>query len=119
LNSKEVKLALSILPAVKALQSPIGAVYHTTSGVWGKSPHDISKEAYMMRNPGNLLLLQILQLMFRRGESQSSGLKKSMSGLVLILHIISGKIQKLKADTMKTIAYKGSIIPMILMKFFL
>jgi hypothetical protein len=44
INSKEFKLAVSLVPALKAMQSDMGAVYHDPSGTDGKDPHDISNE---------------------------------------------------------------------------
>lgn len=61
LECDEMKLALSILPALKAMQSPIGAVYHTTGGVYGKSPHDISSENNASLYAGLKMLKQVLQ----------------------------------------------------------
>jgi hypothetical protein len=43
-DAPELKLALSILPAVEAMQSSIGAIYHVPSGTHGKHPRDISNE---------------------------------------------------------------------------
>jgi hypothetical protein len=60
-NSSEVKLALNMLPALKALQSPIGGVYHSTWGVWGKDPHDISNENNASLYSGLRMLKQILE----------------------------------------------------------
>lgn len=59
-NSKEIKLALSILPALKAMQSPIGGVYHSTWGVWGKDPHDISTENNISLYAGLRMLKEAL-----------------------------------------------------------
>lgn len=61
LDSPEVKLALSILPALKAMQSPIGGIYHSTWGVWGKSPHDISTENNASLYAGLVMLKQVLE----------------------------------------------------------
>jgi len=44
LSSQDLKLALSILPAVSLMQSQIGAIYHAPDGTHGKSPDDISNE---------------------------------------------------------------------------
>lgn len=44
LNCTEMKLALSLLPAVEAMQSPIGALYHAPYGTHGKHPAEISNE---------------------------------------------------------------------------
>jgi hypothetical protein len=67
LNADEVKLALSILPALKAMQSPIGAIYHSTWGVWGKNPHDISTENNASLYAGLQMLKQVLE---RAGDSK-------------------------------------------------
>lgn len=61
LDSSEVKLALSILPALKALQSPTGGIYHSTWGVWEKSPHDISTENNASLYAGLVMLKQVLE----------------------------------------------------------
>lgn len=44
LDSVEMQLALDILPALEAMQSPIGAIYHAPEGTHGKNPKDISNE---------------------------------------------------------------------------
>jgi hypothetical protein len=44
LDSQEVILALSILPAIKAMQSPIGAIYLAPEGTADKDPREISNE---------------------------------------------------------------------------
>lgn len=61
LNCVEVRLALSILPALKAMQSPTGGVYHSTWGVWGKNPHDISSENNASLYAGLTMLKQVLE----------------------------------------------------------
>jgi len=43
-ESEELALALSLLPAIDAMQSSIGAIYHVPTGVHGKHPRDISNE---------------------------------------------------------------------------
>ncbi|MGH7197127.1 MAG: hypothetical protein ACREH5_00060 [Candidatus Omnitrophota bacterium] len=43
-NCKEVRLALSILPAIEAMRSRIGAIYHAPLHTHGKEPNDISNE---------------------------------------------------------------------------
>ncbi len=60
LDSEEVKLAVNLLPALKAMQSPIGGIYHSTWGVWGKSPHDISTENNASLYAGLQMLKQVL-----------------------------------------------------------
>lgn len=44
LKCDEVRLALSILPAIEYMQSPIGGIYHAPEGTHGKNPADISNE---------------------------------------------------------------------------
>lgn len=44
LTTPEVKLALSVLPAVEAMTSEIGGIYHAPSGTHHKNPNDISNE---------------------------------------------------------------------------
>lgn len=61
LNCAEMKLALTMLPAIKAMQSPIGGVYHSTWGVWGKDPHDISSENNASLYAGLTMLKKVLQ----------------------------------------------------------
>jgi len=60
LHAEEVKLALSILPAVTAMQSPIGGVYYAPWGVAGKNPHDISSENNASLLAGLEMLKQVL-----------------------------------------------------------
>lgn len=60
LDSPEVKLALSIIPTVRDMQSPIGGVYHTGWGVWGKNPHDISTENNASLYAGLVMLKEVL-----------------------------------------------------------
>ncbi len=43
-NCKEVELALSILPAIEAMRSKIGGIYHAPWETHGKEPNDISNE---------------------------------------------------------------------------
>lgn len=43
-DAPELKLALSILPAIEAMQSRIGAIYHVPAGTRGKFPNEISSE---------------------------------------------------------------------------
>ncbi len=43
-ESQELKLALSILPALEAMQSPLGALYHAPKGTFGVHPRLISVE---------------------------------------------------------------------------
>lgn len=61
LDSAEVKLATSILPSLKAMQSPIGAVYHAPNGTFDKNPHDISTENNASLYAGLVMLKQILK----------------------------------------------------------
>lgn len=61
LNCVEVKLALNLLPAIKAMQSPVGGVYHSTWGVWDKDPHDISSENNASLYAGLTMLKQVLE----------------------------------------------------------
>jgi hypothetical protein len=61
LDCSEMKLALNMLPAIKAMQSPIGGVYHATWGVWGKDPHDISSENNASLYAGLTMLKEVLQ----------------------------------------------------------
>jgi hypothetical protein len=61
LNCQEVKLGLNMLPAIQAMQSPIGGIYHSTWGVWGKDPHDISTENNASLYAGLVMLKQILK----------------------------------------------------------
>jgi len=72
LNSVEVKLALNLLPALKAMQSPIGGVYHSTWGVWGKDPHDISSENNVSLYAGLSMLKQILEENNDRSDALST-----------------------------------------------
>lgn len=60
LKSDEVKLAVSILPALRNMQSPIGAVYHSPWGVYEKDPHDISSENNASLLAGLRMLKQVL-----------------------------------------------------------
>lgn len=43
-EAPELKLALNMFPALEAMQSEIGAIYHAPLGTHGKDPHDISNE---------------------------------------------------------------------------
>ena len=43
-DSPEMTLALSILPAIEAMQAPNGAVYHVPDGTYGKNRHEIANE---------------------------------------------------------------------------
>lgn len=43
-DSPEMRLALSVLPALEAMQSPIGAFYHAPKGTYGIHPRLISVE---------------------------------------------------------------------------
>lgn len=61
LNCPEVELSLNMLPAIEAMQSPIGGIYHSTWGVWGKNPHDISTENNASLYAGLVMLRQILE----------------------------------------------------------
>ena len=56
----EVKLALNMLPALIAMQSPIGALYHSVAGVHGKDPHEISTENNASLYAGLCMLREIL-----------------------------------------------------------
>ncbi len=44
LKCPEMRLAMSILPALEAMESRSGAIYHAPAGTHGKNPHDISNE---------------------------------------------------------------------------
>ncbi|MFH1753561.1 MAG: glycogen/starch synthase, partial [Candidatus Omnitrophota bacterium] len=60
LDCNEVKLALSILPAIEVMQSPIGGIYHAPEGTADKDPADISNENNISMFAGLEMLLQIL-----------------------------------------------------------
>ncbi|MGH7197594.1 MAG: hypothetical protein ACREH5_02485 [Candidatus Omnitrophota bacterium] len=60
-DADEVRLALSVLPAIEAMQSPSGAVYHAPKGTFGKDPRDISSENNISLYAGLKMLLQVLQ----------------------------------------------------------
>lgn len=61
LQSDEVKLALSILPALEALQSPIGGIYHAPEGTADKDPREISNENQLSLVGGLRMLLEVLE----------------------------------------------------------
>ena len=44
MNSDEIKLAQSLIPAFQALTTSIGAILHAPEGTFGKNPDDISNE---------------------------------------------------------------------------
>ncbi|HXV18679.1 MAG TPA: GNAT family N-acetyltransferase, partial [Candidatus Omnitrophota bacterium] len=60
-NAQEVKLALSILPAVEAMQSPIGGVYYAPHGTFGHDPGEISNENNFSLYAGLKALAQVLE----------------------------------------------------------
>jgi hypothetical protein len=64
-----MKLASDVLPAIEALQSPIGAVYHVPSGVYGKSPNEISNENNFSLYAGLRMFRRILNDLRIRGEN--------------------------------------------------
>ena len=61
LASSEVQLALSILPAIDAMQSPIGGILHAPEGTANKDPRDISNENNESLYSGLIMLLKILK----------------------------------------------------------
>ncbi|OIO38185.1 MAG: hypothetical protein AUJ71_03705 [Candidatus Omnitrophica bacterium CG1_02_49_16] len=61
LASDEIKLALSILPAIEAMQSPIGAVYHAPRGTAGKDLREISTENNASLYASLKMLLEVLE----------------------------------------------------------
>ena len=65
LNSPEAKLALSILPALKAMQSPLGAIYHAPEGTFDKDPREISNE----NNISVLAALRMLHQVARQNNN--------------------------------------------------
>lgn len=71
LDSEEVELALSVLPAVEAMQSPIGAIYHVPSGTANKDPRDISNENNFSMYAALKMLLQVLEQKQNREKAQS------------------------------------------------
>lgn len=58
-NCREMKLAIDILPAVEAMRSPIGAIYHSPTGTHGKDPHDISNENNFSMHAALVMLYEI------------------------------------------------------------
>eukprot|EP00455_Lapot_gusevi_P048424 TRINITY_DN668_c0_g1_i6.p1 TRINITY_DN668_c0_g1~~TRINITY_DN668_c0_g1_i6.p1 ORF type:complete len:468 (+),score=188.43 TRINITY_DN668_c0_g1_i6:98-1501(+) len=59
----EVKLALSVLKAVHAMQSPIGALYYAPGGTYGAVLGEISTENNASGYAGLRILKQILQML--------------------------------------------------------
>jgi len=56
-DSKEVKLALSLFPAIKALRTKVGGVLFSPSGAWNKDPGVISTE-------NNISLYAALEMLY-------------------------------------------------------
>lgn len=76
LDSPEVKLALSILPALKAMQSPLGAIYHAPEGTFDKDPHEISNE-------NNISVLAALRMLQQVARQNNDGLlTNELSGMI-------------------------------------
>ncbi len=80
LDSDEMKLATSIIPAVELLQSPIGGIYYAPEGTYGVKPNFISTE----NNISMLAALRMLKeaigdrdpAMTQRLEALISGIEK-------------------------------------------
>ncbi len=78
LDSEEVKLALSLLPAVEAMQSPIGALYHAPYGTHGKHPAEISNE----NNFSMFAALKMLKEVVKdKDESLTQRIQKILDGI--------------------------------------
>ncbi|MBF0254058.1 MAG: hypothetical protein HQL11_02890 [Candidatus Omnitrophica bacterium] len=60
-DCEEMKLPLQILPAIEAMVSPPGAIYHCPWGTHGKDPHDISNENNFSMLSGLRMLRQVLE----------------------------------------------------------
>ncbi len=60
-DAPEIKLAKSVLPAVEAMQSSLGAIYHAPYGTYGKNPNDISNENNFSMYAALGMLKQVLQ----------------------------------------------------------
>lgn len=60
-DASEIKLAKSVLPAVEAMQSGIGGIYHAPYGTYGKDPHEISNENNFSMYAALGMLKQVLQ----------------------------------------------------------
>jgi hypothetical protein len=61
LDCKEMQLALSILPAVQAMRSKTGGIYHVPWGTAGKDPRDISNENNFSMYAALKILDQVLK----------------------------------------------------------
>jgi len=59
LNGPEVKLALSTVPALKALTTPIGAILYAPQGVSDRNPGDISNENNISAHAALMMLYQV------------------------------------------------------------
>lgn len=68
LESDGMQLALGILPAIEAMRSPIGAIYHAPEGTHGKDANDISSE----NNSSMLAALRMVVQISRQNKDWES-----------------------------------------------
>ncbi len=71
-DSPEMKLALSVLPALKAMQSPLGAFYHAPKGTYGIHPKLISNENNFSVYAALAMLEPVLE---KNGSSEADEVK--------------------------------------------
>ncbi len=74
MDCPEIKLALSILPALHAMQSPAGAFYHAPKGTYGIHPKLISNE----NNFSVYAALNMLEPVLRKNDPADADLVKAM-----------------------------------------
>lgn len=110
MDSDEMRLALSILPAFEAMQSPVGAFYHAPKGTYGIHPALISVEnnfsiyaalkmldrAVAGRDPGTSkkigTMIKALEKFFRRHAYDRESHQFYSSGFYLEERWIAGKV---------------------------
>ncbi len=73
-DSPEMKLAMSVLPAMEAMQSPIGAIYHAPKGTYGIHPKLISVE----NNLSVYAALKMLEPVLRETDAPAADRVKAM-----------------------------------------
>ncbi len=73
-EAPEMKLAMSVLPALEAMQSPIGAFYHAPKGTFGIHPKLISVE----NNLSVYAALKMLEAVLRENDPPAAADVKSM-----------------------------------------
>lgn len=103
-DANELELALSILPAIQAMQSPIGGIYHAPLGTFGKSAREISNENNFSMYAALRMLKQALE-----PHKNQTGVAQKIADISKIMSGMEDYFKKYAFDAENGVFYQGGM----------